>query len=136
MLRKTWPETDFCQKVPKTFLGRGFLPWVGRVTRNTNIFFPRLKRLRIHYKSYCMKLNQFVCSLSVCAHVFRVILRGNKSDSAVLCTGDKTYDVKARETSNTLLLTQDTTLPEETKLETQPIAHRKVMGQPLNKSNV
>ena len=58
----------------------------------------------------------------------RVIVRGNKSDSAVLCTGDKTYDLKARETSNTLLLTEDTTLPDETKQETQPIAHRKVPG--------
>ena len=36
---KTWAETDVGQKVTKTFLGRGFFPWVGCVTGNTNIFF-------------------------------------------------------------------------------------------------
>ena len=41
ILRKTRPETDFCRKVRETFLGRGFLTWVGRVTWNTNIFFPQ-----------------------------------------------------------------------------------------------
>ncbi len=39
ILMKTWPETDFGQKVKKTFLGQEFFPWVGRITGNMNIFF-------------------------------------------------------------------------------------------------
>ena len=34
----------------------------------------------------------------------RVVIRGLKTDSAVLCTKDKTYDIKDTETSNSLLI--------------------------------
>lgn len=36
---------------------------------------------------------------------FRLILRGDMEDNAVLCTRDTTYELKVAETSNTLLLT-------------------------------
>ncbi|XKL59219.1 hypothetical protein PGB90_000235 [Kerria lacca] len=39
--------------------------------------------------------------------------RGNKEDKAVLCTDDKTYEVKEVETSNSLLLIPDLKFPEE-----------------------
>ena len=35
---------------------------------------------------------------------FSIIIRGDKTESAVLCTQDKTYDMKEQETSNLLLL--------------------------------
>ena len=37
--------------------------------------------------------------------ISRVVLRGDRDDNAVLCTNDKTFELKVAETSNTLLLT-------------------------------
>ncbi|KAK6179587.1 hypothetical protein SNE40_011911 [Patella caerulea] len=37
----------------------------------------------------------------------RVVIRGDKDDSAVLCTNDKTYEIKEAETSNSLLIIPD-----------------------------
>ncbi|ESP05567.1 hypothetical protein LOTGIDRAFT_208569 [Lottia gigantea] len=37
----------------------------------------------------------------------RVVIRGDKEDGAVLCTLDKTYDIKEAETSNSLLIIPD-----------------------------
>lgn len=37
----------------------------------------------------------------------RLVIRGDKTDHAVLCTDDKTYDLKVAETSNTLLVLKD-----------------------------
>eukprot|EP00057_Strongylocentrotus_purpuratus_P034022 XP_793636.4 PREDICTED: sister chromatid cohesion protein DCC1-like [Strongylocentrotus purpuratus] len=37
----------------------------------------------------------------------RLIIRGDKTDHAVLCTDSKTYDLKVAETSNTLLVLKD-----------------------------
>ena len=37
----------------------------------------------------------------------RVVIRGQADDSAVLCTKNKTYDLKLAETSNTMLLLPD-----------------------------
>lgn len=39
------------------------------------------------------------------ARVIRLVLRGDSSDSAVLCTASKTFSVSAQQTSNSLLLT-------------------------------
>jgi len=36
---------------------------------------------------------------------FRVVLRGDRDDNAVLCTKDTTFELKVAETSNTLMLT-------------------------------
>ena len=41
---------------------------------------------------------------------YSLTLRGDKKDSAVLCTNDKTFDIKEAETSNTLLLTENCVL--------------------------
>ena len=35
---------------------------------------------------------------------FRVVLRGDRDDNAVLCTKDTTFELKVAETSNTMLL--------------------------------
>ena len=37
--------------------------------------------------------------------ITRVVLRGDRDDNTVLCTNDKTFELKVAETSNTLLLT-------------------------------
>lgn len=39
-----------------------------------------------------------------CSLLFRLIFRGEGADGAVLCTHDRTYDVKLAETSNLLML--------------------------------
>ncbi len=39
-----------------------------------------------------------------CAHLLRLVIRGDSSDDAVLCTEDKTFELRAADTSNMLLL--------------------------------
>ena len=46
-LQKIQRKTNFAPKIRKTFLSRGVLPWVGRVTRNTNILLLRLIAIRL-----------------------------------------------------------------------------------------
>ena len=53
-------------------------------------------------------------------------IRGDKSDYAVLCTDDKTYEVREAETSNTLLLSPDCLLPEQLNDMDEPITHKQV----------
>ncbi|XP_067126212.1 sister chromatid cohesion protein DCC1 isoform X2 [Centruroides vittatus] len=43
----------------------------------------------------------------------RYVIRGDKNDSAVLCTDTKTFEIKEAETSNSLLLLPDINFPEE-----------------------
>ena len=43
----------------------------------------------------------------------RLIFRGSDNEKAVLCSDDKTYEVKEAETSNSLLLVPSLKLPEE-----------------------
>lgn len=43
----------------------------------------------------------------------RVVFRGAREDKAVLCTDDKTFEVKEAETSNSLLLIPTLKLAEE-----------------------
>ena len=42
----------------------------------------------------------------------RVVIRGELQDDAVLCTEKETFDLKLADTSNTMLLTPNTLLPE------------------------
>lgn len=41
----------------------------------------------------------------------RVVIRGEQNEHAVLCTNDKTYEIKVAETSNSLLLCPSLILP-------------------------
>jgi len=41
------------------------------------------------------------------------MFKGDKNESAVLCTKTKTYDVKEAETSNSILLLPKLTFPDE-----------------------
>lgn len=43
----------------------------------------------------------------------RVVVRGDRSEEAVLCTGNRTYEVKMADTSNTLLIVPDLTVPSD-----------------------
>ena len=43
------------------------------------------------------------------------IFKGGENDKAVLCTDDKTYEVKEAETSNSLVLIPNLKFPEELK---------------------
>lgn len=44
-----------------------------------------------------------------------IVIRGKESDSAVLCTSDKTYDIKTAKISNTLLLLPECTIVKKKK---------------------
>ncbi len=61
-----------------------------------------------------------------------VMLRGNPDDSAVLCAGSKTYDVKEAETSNSLLVLRNLSLPDEavqnTDTEERRLSERRVVA--------
>ncbi|XP_033644966.1 sister chromatid cohesion protein DCC1-like [Asterias rubens] len=57
-----------------------------------------------------------------------IIIRGEKSDSAVLCLDDKTYDIKEAETSNTLLMLPDCSTPESFEDGKKQIINRYVTG--------
>lgn len=43
----------------------------------------------------------------------RLIFRGDRDDMAVICTDDKTFEVKEAETTNSLLLIPNCQLPED-----------------------
>lgn len=55
-----------------------------------------------------------------------MVFKGDKNESAVLCTESKTYDVKEAETSNSILLVPELKFPDEELNETELI-NRKVM---------
>lgn len=48
---------------------------------------------------------------------FRLVLRGQKTDKAVLCTKNKTFDIKEAETSNSLLLIPNLKFAEDVPIE-------------------
>jgi len=56
-----------------------------------------------------------------------VVFKGDKNESAVLCTETKTYDVKEAETSNSILLLPELTFPDEESNDTE-LTSRKVIG--------
>ena len=47
----------------------------------------------------------------------RVVVRGDPSDEAVLCTGNRTYELKIAETSNALLLSPDLFVPSNAQFQ-------------------
>jgi len=60
-----------------------------------------------------------------------LVLRGEGEDSAVICNDSTTYDIKEAETSNSLLLLEDLSLPPSdavSKVERRTLAMRQVSG--------
>ncbi|XP_022088282.1 sister chromatid cohesion protein DCC1-like [Acanthaster planci] len=57
-----------------------------------------------------------------------VVIRGEKTDSAVLCLDAKTYDVKDTDTSNTLLILPACSTTNECKDSERQIVNRQVIG--------
>ncbi|XP_070556984.1 sister chromatid cohesion protein DCC1-like [Ptychodera flava] len=55
-------------------------------------------------------------------------IRGDKSDTAVACTSDKTFELKAAETSNTLLLVPDCKTTKEFEDNSEPLSQKEVIG--------
>jgi sister chromatid cohesion protein DCC1 len=52
------------------------------------------------------------------------VIRGDKNDNAVLCTSDKTFDLKDTETSNSLLIMKSLKFPKDVEKYKQPDAAR------------
>lgn len=46
-----------------------------------------------------------------------LVIRGDKDEQAVLCSEDKTYDLKVADTSNMLLFIPGCKIPEQLKME-------------------
>ncbi|XP_025415371.1 sister chromatid cohesion protein DCC1 [Sipha flava] len=57
----------------------------------------------------------------------KVVFKGEQNESAVLCTENKTYDVKEAETSNSILLLPELTFPNEDVVDEQ-LTIRKVVS--------
>lgn len=58
---------------------------------------------------------------------FRVVIRGDKEDHAVLCTETQTYDIKQGEVSNTMLLLPDLEFSADVKKDSSPdVKYRQV----------
>ena len=50
---------------------------------------------------------------SLSLYIFRLTVRGLKSDQAVVCTNNKTYLMREQETSNSLLVVPDLSLSDQ-----------------------
>ena len=48
---------------------------------------------------------------------FRVVIRGDPDEEAVLCTEDKTFELRVADTSNALLVAPSLTLPVDSGME-------------------
>ncbi|NP_001086076.1 sister chromatid cohesion protein DCC1 [Xenopus laevis] len=59
-----------------------------------------------------------------------LVIRGDKSDHAVLCSQDKTYDLKIADTSNLLLFIPGCKLPDQLPADQQPLSviHCEIAG--------
>ncbi|XP_038057514.1 sister chromatid cohesion protein DCC1-like [Patiria miniata] len=57
-----------------------------------------------------------------------IVIRGEKTDSAVLCLDNKTYDIKDTDTSNTLLILPQCSTPDECVESKRQIVNRQVTG--------
>lgn len=55
-------------------------------------------------------------------------MRGNKTDSAVLCTQNKTFKLLEQDTSDTLLISPNLLLPDKLAAETDQLIHREVLS--------
>nr|XP_045599030.1 sister chromatid cohesion protein DCC1-like isoform X2 [Procambarus clarkii] len=58
----------------------------------------------------------------------KFVLRGDPDDGAVLCTKDKTYEVRLAETSNSMVLVPELSLPEEEEAGERVLHSRQVCG--------
>ncbi|KAM8785035.1 sister chromatid cohesion protein DCC1 isoform 1-T1 [Rhynchonycteris naso] len=59
-----------------------------------------------------------------------MVIRGDKDEQAVLCSKDKTYDLKVADTSNMLLLIPGCKTPDQLRMEETPcnIIHTEIFG--------
>lgn len=60
--------------------------------------------------------------------VFSLVIRGDKDEHAVLCSGDKTYDLKIADTSNLLLFLPGCKTPDQlpNNQDSQQVVHTQV----------
>ncbi|XP_060906925.1 sister chromatid cohesion protein DCC1 [Labrus mixtus] len=70
---------------------------------------------------------------NLCKHIEAgqsLVIRGDKEERAVLCSGDKTYDLKIADTSNLLLLVPGCRSPDELtdSQESSHVVHRQIWG--------
>ncbi|XP_020504649.3 sister chromatid cohesion protein DCC1 [Labrus bergylta] len=70
---------------------------------------------------------------NLCKHIEAgqsLVIRGDKEERAVLCSGDKTYDLKIADTSNLLLMVPGCRSPDELtdSQESSHVVHRQIWG--------
>ncbi|XP_055490594.1 sister chromatid cohesion protein DCC1 [Leucoraja erinacea] len=78
---------------------------------------------------YClMELDETLCKYIESGQ--RLIIRGDKDEHAVLCSEDKTYDLKMADTSNMLLIIPDCKTPDQLSFNTSTrcVMHHQIFG--------
>lgn len=70
---------------------------------------------RSHYCYILQRMLPISIPSSTNCLIFRLVIRGSPSDEAVLCTQDKTFEIRVADTSNTLLIAPSLTLPTTTQ---------------------
>uniref|UniRef100_A0A3P9HHD3 Sister chromatid cohesion protein DCC1 n=2 Tax=Oryzias latipes TaxID=8090 RepID=A0A3P9HHD3_ORYLA len=85
----------------------------------------KLKEKDLHPTIQCLSFGEYVSSAdyclmelddTLCKHIEAgqsLVIRGDKDERAVLCSGDKTYDLKIADTSNMLLFAPECRTPEQ-----------------------
>lgn len=73
---------------------------------------------------YTTRLSCVLVSFFFFLYICSVVFKGDPSESAVLCTNTKTYDVKEAETSNSILLIPELSFPDEKCSNTELIGRK------------
>lgn len=59
----------------------------------------------------------------------QIVIRGDPSDSAVLCSDSQTFDLREAETSNSVLLLENLKYPEQCKRDQRTVTECQVTGE-------
>lgn len=102
----------------------------------------KLKEEDLRSTIYCLSFGENVSSAdyclmelddTLCKHIEAgqsLVIRGDKDERAVLCSGEKTYDLKIADTSNLLLFVPECKTPDQlpNNLESSDMAHAQIWG--------
>ncbi|KAM9723949.1 sister chromatid cohesion protein DCC1 [Menidia menidia] len=101
----------------------------------------KLKEEDLHPTIHCLSFGENVSSAdyclmeldsTLCKHIEAgqsLVIRGDKDERAVLCSGDKTYDLKIADTSNMLLFVPECRTPDQLSAQdSSHVVHTKIWG--------
>ncbi|XP_041843772.1 sister chromatid cohesion protein DCC1 [Melanotaenia boesemani] len=102
----------------------------------------KLKEEDLHTTIHCLSFGENVSSAdyclmelddTLCKHIEAgqsLVIRGDKDERAVLCSGDKTYDLKIADTSNLLLFIPECRTPDQltNNQDSSHVVHAQIWG--------